>query len=358
MTAITKSWTNIADSAVDPDAPLLSSLAYAWRDNIIHVREWLGANYTAGAVQDHNHDGVNSALVETGPNLLRNGSFESGTSGWTFTDYTGGSHAISTSQHAHGAQSLAITSTVLANGGGDAQSNAYVPVAGGEIYPWSAHLWASVANVSSKLEVLWYNNVQALVSTGLLYSTSATPTVATPLKGSMIAPSAARYARLKFTGGVPATGTATGTVYFDGIMHGEHDVFGAGTIGCFGFSGLIPGWLKCNGAAISRTVYAALFSRIGTTFGVGDGSTTFNVPDLRGEFVRGWDDARGVDSGRSFGSAQADDLKSHTHAISGPTGAGYSRGHISYTGYPDTSGATGGTETRPRNIAMSYFIKY
>src|SRR5262245_20388174 len=58
------------------------------------------------------------------------------------------------------------------------------------------------------------------------------------------------------------------------------------------------GFVKCNGAAISRTTYALLFAEIGTTFGVGDGSTTFNVPEIRGEFIRGWDDSRGVDSGR------------------------------------------------------------
>lgn len=64
------------------------------------------------------------------------------------------------------------------------------------------------------------------------------------------------------------------------------------------------GYLKANGAEISRTAYANLFSAIGTTFGSGNGSTTFRVPDLRGEFLRGWDDGRGIDPGRSFGSAQ------------------------------------------------------
>jgi phage-related tail fiber protein len=65
------------------------------------------------------------------------------------------------------------------------------------------------------------------------------------------------------------------------------------------------GYLKCNGAAVSRTVYADLFAAIGTTYGAGDGSTTFNVPDLRGEFLRCLDDGRGVDSARTRGSAQA-----------------------------------------------------
>jgi phage-related tail fiber protein len=64
------------------------------------------------------------------------------------------------------------------------------------------------------------------------------------------------------------------------------------------------GFLKANGAAISRTTYASLFAAIGTTFGAGNGATTFNVPDLRGEFLRGWDDGRGIDGSRVFGSLQ------------------------------------------------------
>lgn len=69
------------------------------------------------------------------------------------------------------------------------------------------------------------------------------------------------------------------------------------------------GYLKANGANVSRTTYAALFAAIGTTFGAGDGSTTFTLPDMRGEFPRGWDDGRGVDSGRAFGSAQLDQMQ-------------------------------------------------
>jgi hypothetical protein len=64
------------------------------------------------------------------------------------------------------------------------------------------------------------------------------------------------------------------------------------------------GWLVCNGQAVSRTTYAALFTAIGTTYGAGDGSTTFSLPDLRGEFIRGADVGRGVDAGRVVGSAQ------------------------------------------------------
>lgn len=64
------------------------------------------------------------------------------------------------------------------------------------------------------------------------------------------------------------------------------------------------GYLELAGQAISRTTYSALFALFGTTYGAGDGSTTFNLPDLRGEFVRGWDHGRGVDSGRTLGSFQ------------------------------------------------------
>ena len=90
-----------------------------------------------------------------------------------------------------------------------------------------------------------------------------------------------------------------------------------GAISWFARSSPPVGWVKANGAAVSRTAYSILFAAIGTSFGAGDGSTTFNLPDLRGEFVRGWDDARGIDVGRSFGSAQAAAVESHTHSFTG-----------------------------------------
>ena len=156
------------------------------------------------------------------------------------------------------------------------------------------------------------------------------------------------------------------------------------------------GYLKCNGAAVSRTTYADLFAIIGTTHGEGNGSSTFNVPDLRGEFVRGWDDGRGVDSGRNFASSQTDQNKQHNHGV---TDNGHNHsindpGHIHQIEYSNshsgdgvieesgvglsgteptlsaTTGITinnattgisinndGGSEARPRNIAMMYVIK-
>ena len=89
----------------------------------------------------------------------------------------------------------------------------------------------------------------------------------------------------------------------------------SGTVLYFAGQSAPAGWLKANGAAVSRTAYAALFAAIGTTYGAGDGRSTFNLPDLRGEFIRGWDDGRGVDTGHLFGSAQADAMRQHYHGI-------------------------------------------
>jgi microcystin-dependent protein len=99
------------------------------------------------------------------------------------------------------------------------------------------------------------------------------------------------------------------------------------------------GWLKANGALINRTTYAALYAAIGTVFGAGDGITTFGVPDLRGEFIRGWDDSRGIDASRAFGSAQAAGIGAHTHIWSGTSGSA----SVDHThSFADASSATGG----------------
>lgn len=130
-----------------------------------------------------------------------------------------------------------------------------------------------------------------------------------------------------------------------------------------GEKGSIPNkWLLCDGSAISRSTYPQLFSIIGETYGAGDGSTTFNLPDLRGEFIRGFDDGRGVDSGRTLGSFQDHELESHRHAIPNMrlvTGGDYA--HLRWTEGSSSqiknTNFTGGSETRPRNIAMNYIIR-
>lgn len=74
------------------------------------------------------------------------------------------------------------------------------------------------------------------------------------------------------------------------------------------------GYLKCNGASISRVSYKKLFKAIGTTFG-NDDSNTFRLPDLRGRFVRGFSDGSSIDSGRAFGSSQDDAIRNITGGL-------------------------------------------
>ena len=133
-----------------------------------------------------------------------------------------------------------------------------------------------------------------------------------------------------------------------------------GAIAYFSHAAAPFGWLKANGAAVSRTVYANLFAVIGTAYGSGDGRTTFNLPDLRGEFIRSWDDGRTVDNGRVLGSWQADEFRSHSHGIGISRMSDTDRGSNPSTVSVDTVGQTdpaGGIETRPRNIALLACIK-
>lgn len=151
------------------------------------------------------------------------------------------------------------------------------------------------------------------------------------------------------------------------------------------------GWLLCDGSAVSRTTYAVLFSIIGTTWGIGNGSTTFNIPDCRGLFLRGVDGSAGRDpnsssrtaintggnTGNNIGSYQADDFASHTHTQAPHTHtSNYSNPDVSggntLTGWTPTGGTvgtfttntttatnnnTGGSETRPINVYINYLIK-
>jgi len=165
----------------------------------------------------------------------------------------------------------------------------------------------------------------------------------------------------------------------------------AAAIDFFAANAAPAGWLKANGAAISRATYARLFAAIGTTYGAGDGSTTFNIPDLRGEFLRGFDDGRGADPGRVFGSWQvatafmADgdglnaaiaSLNDETHrAVLGfdldvapanatPVSVGFLPNAVNFasvTGMHTVGGAnilSDFARSRPRNVALLACIKF
>lgn len=82
-------------------------------------------------------------------------------------------------------------------------------------------------------------------------------------------------------------------------------------------------YLVCDGREVSRTTYSALFAVIGTTWGIGNGGTTFNLPDFRGVVPRGLDSGKGYDPNRTFASYQADDIGSHGHSGSAASSGGH-----------------------------------
>lgn len=138
-----------------------------------------------------------------------------------------------------------------------------------------------------------------------------------------------------------------GASSFTTAVEGTDYIAPSGLVGiiCYYPNNIIPsGWLRCDGAAYSRTTYSRLYSKIGVTYGEGNGSTTFNVPNLMNLFIRGWD---GV---RSFNSVQDDQVGSHTHTFSGNTGSGtphsHTRGDMNITGniYTSTVNSTGGAD--------------
>jgi len=277
---------------------------------------------------------------------------------------------------------------------GSCQSGATAPTT-----TYAYMLWADTANALLKQRdgsnAAWIT-LGALGTANLGHATLASPT----FTGTVTIPSGASISGYLTTStasstyaplasptltGTPAAPTATAgtnttqlaTTAFVAAAVGAIVSVPSGSVSWFAGSTAPSGYLSCDGSAISRTTYATLFAAIGTTHGAGNGSTTFNIPDLRGEFIRGLDSGRGIDTGRTLGSAQASSFASHTHAatasgtfvttvtsgassIFGTGGVGSAVTSISRTtGSASVSiTATGGTDTLPRNIALLPIIKY
>jgi len=134
----------------------------------------------------------------------------------------------------------------------------------------------------------------------------------------------------------------------------------SGAVMAFAMNTSPAGWIAADGASVSTATYAALFAAIGYTYGGSGGS--FNLPDLRGYFVRGsGTNSDGTVSG-AFAAKQADELKSHTHTMyvhpATDNGGNSNPARFNDIGLgSSTTQATGGTETRPKNIGMFYCIK-
>jgi microcystin-dependent protein len=225
--------------------------------------------------------------------------------------------------------------------------------------------------------------------------------------------------------GPPGPGGAFSGFYDGGVVFtgdvqigGNVTTLDGGTLSVPGLSGLLlppglimayggatapPGWLLCDGSAVSRTTYAGLFAAIGTNWGNGNGSSTFNLPDLRGRFLRGTDHGAGHDpdagtrvasapggsAGDAVGSLQTSQLGLHTHTATDTghahlqnvtfgntcTGSGIAVRDFAFDagtdaclapqGAPTAMGAasivvtpTGIAETRPVNVNVEYIVKF
>lgn len=214
----------------------------------------------------------------------------------------------------------------------------------------------------------------------------------------------ALYAANAPTGATGATGAQgnTGATGATGTTGATGNTGANGTDGPVGavtaFAGVTAptGWLMCDGSAVSRTTYATLFAVIGNAWGNGDGVTTFNIPDLRGRFLRGTDSGTGRDpdaatrtasnpggnTGSNVGTLQGEELKAHNHSITDPGhnhhsvnsdvvrntggyGTGIGTGGLGPNTINVNTNTTGitvnnstGTETRPINASVNFIIKY
>lgn len=160
-----------------------------------------------------------------------------------------------------------------------------------------------------------------------------------------------------------------------------------GIVVAFAGNHIPKGWLECDGRLLHRKEYSELFEAIGAIHG-GDADEHFRVPDYRGRFLRGWDHGAGRDPqarerkpasdgdinvgnrGDNVGSLQDDDFTRHGHHfltrfLEAQGGNGFGGGGTeSNSGQPDTwphnIGTTeaGGSETRPKNVYVTYIIKY
>ena len=152
--------------------------------------------------------------------------------------------------------------------------------------------------------------------------------------------------------------------------------FPAGMIMPFAGTSIPAGWLLCDGSSVLKTTYSDLYSALGDAWG-SSSSTTFNIPDLRGRFLRGVDSGSGNDpdassrtainsggnTGDNVGSYQDDEFKTHNHAydkkMSGNQWLQTGYASDSNVGFGNESTSnTGGLETRPKNAYVNYIIKY
>ena len=171
----------------------------------------------------------------------------------------------------------------------------------------------------------------------------------------------------------PAALVTLGAASVDDVLKAANPI---GTIIAFYGSVAPYGYLPCSGQTVSSSTFPSLVTFLG-------GTTSATLPDLRGEFLRGWDNGRGVDLARSIRTAQTDSLKNHFHYLPTESGGGTgdpagiaptvvlkdspadwllrtvgdNNGLATPSGTPRTYSQSAEIETRPRNISVLYCIK-
>jgi hypothetical protein len=218
------------------------------------------------------------------------------------------------------------------------------------------------------------------LSAAITYST-AQPTLTIQLQGLVTNTASATAINIDDDGGSNADNIYTEGLQFDvyyfptslqTVLNANDAMDLTGMMFYTGSATCPANTLPADGAAVSRTTYLKLFQRIGTTFGVGDGSTTFNVPDGRGIFIRGTGSQTYSSNTYTgvLGTKSTDRFESHTHTqdphshlyIASTVGGGFGAAGLSGTSPYNGTGtqattatnqATGGTETNPANIGMT-----
>ena len=216
--------------------------------------------------------------------------------------------------------------------------------------------------------------IQAPTLTGTVTASGATITGGSTVNQTITNPT--------ITGGTIQAATVTGGTFSNPTLTGTiTGIYGVptGCIMAWPTNTAPDGWLLCYGQAVSRTTYANLFSLLSTTFGNGDGSSTFNVPDLRGRFPLGQDNMGGSSANRvtdedadTLGGADGhethtlivSEMPAHTHTvytIYASSAYGQPAGAIPYGGYTNvessSTGGGGAHNNMPPYLTLNYIIR-